>query len=301
MIQIEEITLEKKELINKYFEENNIVEFTFTNIFLWRNIENIKYFIIDNNLCLIYKDENGNTIITFPIGNVGAGFHTCPINEIINYFKEIKEEVRILAYNEKTVKFLEENFPDKFEIKEDRDHSDYIYKIEDLINLSGNKYHKKKNHINKFKTLYNYEYKKITKIEIAECKELFDKWYNAKKDLDSSVEEAKEAIYGLFANYEDLDVAGGAIYVEGKIVAFSFGEKVNNKMVIIYYEYADTNYEGIFQMINQQFLENEWRDFEFVNRESDLGIEGLRKAKLSYHPEHMLTKYIATKTKKHNV
>lgn len=205
MIHLEEITLDKKEILNRYFKDNNIVEFTFTNLFLWKNIEDIKYCIINKAICISYKDEEGDLYISFPIGDLVNIKEI--IKEILNYFVEIKDKPRISVYNEKSGAILNEEFPDVFDIVEDENHADYIYKVQDLISLSGKKYHKKKNHVNKFEKLYKYEYKKITEENLLECKEAFDKWYEAKNGTED-VLPAKEAIYGLFNNFKELDVIG---------------------------------------------------------------------------------------------
>ena len=293
MIELKEINLENKDELSEYLRYNETSEFTFTNMFCWRSLNGMQYFELDGAICFIWKNRENNTRISFPIGNCTNLKGT--IEKVIQYFEEIGEPPRIYLYNEKVKELFNGLFPEQFIIEEDVNHADYIYNVKELINLSGNKYHKKKNHINKFKSLYSCEYKKVTAEEIPECKRIFNEWYNSKTELASDTygERTKIAIYELFNNFDKLDAVGGAIYVDGKMTAFSFGEKLGNNIVDIYYEYADISYEGVYQIMNQQFLEHEWSNLEFANRECDLGYPGLRKSKLSYHPEYMARKYVA--------
>jgi len=175
--------------------------------------------------------------------------------------------------------------------------------VEELINLSGRKFHQKRNHVNKFKSLYGFEYRRITGENLSDCETLYDKWHSEKADKTevplngisvSDVAESREAFFELTANFDKLDVTGGGIYVNGKLAAFSFGEPLSENTAVIHFECGDVEYNGAFPMINQQFLEHEWAGYEFVNREEDMGIEGLRQAKKSYHPVKMVEKYVAT-------
>lgn len=295
-MKLEAVMLDKKELINKYLNQRctQNSEFTFTNLFMWRKSYDIKYAIINDNFCLMPKHVGGPRSATFPLG----GFKVKEtIEEIIEYFEQKGEIPLIRLYNDEAVEELNNLFPDKFNITEDINSNDYVYRVEDLINLSGKKYHTKKNHINKFKSLYNYEYSRLAPTDADECLELYNKWYKAKVDENlMNVSEEYEAVKEFLDNLDALDAIGGCIRVDGKMVAFSFGEPLSgcNKTAVIHLEHADTDYQGAYPMINREFLMHEWSDFEFVNREEDMGLEGLRKAKLSYRPAFMVKKYVAT-------
>ena len=240
-------------------------------------------------LCIIHKHGDEPMAVTYPLGNGNVKF---VIQKLLAYFKEIGEKPLIRLYCEDSVSELQAAFPDTFVFTEDEDSHDYVYRTNDLINLSGNKYHSKKNHVNRFKSTYSYEYHTMTPKYRDMCLEMFNKWCETK----TGIEEQHEAVSELLSNWELLNITGGCITVDGEMVAFSFGEPLcsNNKIAVIHLEHANTDYTGSFATINQQFLENEWSDFEYVNREEDMGIEGLRKAKQSYHPAFMVKKYIAT-------
>ncbi len=302
MLELSNITIDKKAYIDKFLlrRMSKNSEFSFTNLFMWRKSYNIKYAIIDDMLCLFVRHKNGPISATFPIGFTNADGSekdvTNALNFILDWFNSQGYEPLIRLYDQSAVKKLEDTFPGKFILTEDRGNFDYVYKVEDLINLSGKKYHSKRNHINKFIAKYpNYQYCKMTPDDAQECIDLFDSW-RLPKDDGSSMElaEEREAIIELLDNWNDLGITGGCIRVDGKMVAFSFGEALSNDTVVVHLEHADTSYEGIFAVINQQFLENEWQNYTYVNREEDMGIPGMRKAKLSYRPAFMIEEYIAT-------
>ncbi len=301
MLKLQEITIDKKDLITDYIKRkcSKNSEFTFTNLFMWRKSYDIKYLIIDDMLCIMPKHGNGPRSATFPIGykaTDGTERDIKPVVEkLLCYFDETNERPLIRLYDQTAVDKFIEAFPGKFLITEDVNSFDYVYKTQDLINLPGKSYHAKKNHINKFKKSYNWEYQPITAENANECLSLFDKWYSDKPEQNNTaIHEEKEAVLELFNNWDHLSIKGGCIRVDGKMVAFSVGEALCNHMAVIHLEHADTSYNGAFAIMNQQFLEHEWNEYEFVNREEDMGIPGMRKAKESYRPSFMVKKYVAT-------
>ena len=300
MLDLQEISLEKKEEINRYLRRrcSQNSEFTFTNLFMWRKSYDIRYVILDDMLCIMPRHIGGPRSATFPIGFIkedGSERNIKPVIEtLIEDCKERGFQPLIRLYDERTMQKLLDTFPGKFLISEDMNYFDYVYRVEDLINLSGKKYHAKKNHVNKFKSLYSWEYQSLSQGDVTECLELFDRWHENKGGEALGLDEEREAVQELFWNWSSLDVRGGCIRVDGKMVAFSVGEPLCGKTAVIHLEHADTNYQGAFAMINQQFLEHEWQDFEYVNREEDMGIPGMRKVKESYRPVFMVKKYIAT-------
>ena len=162
-----------------------------------------------------------------------------------------------------------------------------------MITHSGKKLHSKKNHLNYFKKTYKFEYKKLTQSDMEDCKKLFNAWHNEKDDDLKLIGESKDATNKVLDNFDALSVVGGGIYVDGKMIAFSIGEKITNDMALIHLEVANPEYRGAFNIMNQQFCENEWHDLKYVNREEDMGLEGLRKAKLAYNPVFLIDRYNA--------
>ena len=300
MFALEEITVEKKDLFNQYLRRkcSQNSEFTFTNLFMWRKSYDMRYVILNDMLCIMPKHADGPRSATFPIGFVredGTEGDIVPvIEELLSYFEEIGEEPLIRLYDDVTVEKLTKAFPNKFIITEDINSFDYVYSVEELTNLSGKRFHGKKNHVNKFKRLYDWEYRSITSENVSECVHVFEQWYQNKAEEIPGLDEEHEAVMELFQNWDKLDVRGGSLWVDGNMIAFSVGEPLCGKMAVIHLEHADTAYEGAFAMMNQQFLAHEWQGFTYVNREEDMGIPGMRQAKESYRPVFMVKKYVAT-------
>ena len=301
MLNLFDITIDKKEYLESFLKRRCSVnsEFSFTNLFMWRKGYDMKYAVIDDMLCILPKHADGPRSATFPIGFVNEDKSQKDIknaiNTLIDYLTEIGETPLIRLYDEKTVKKLSDTLPDKFIITEDRNSFDYVYRIENLINLSGKKLHSKRNHLNRFISTYpDFEYRRLTPENAGECLALFDRW-SGNKEIDAiNFSEEREAIVELLDNWEALKITGGALYVEGKMIAFSFGEVLCGDTVVIHLEHADTEYDGAFAAMNNLFLKNEWADYTFVNREEDMGIPGMRRAKESYRPEFMVKKYVAS-------
>jgi len=189
---------------------------------------------------------------------------------------------------------MEEHYPDKFSFSFLRDYSDYLYNTQDLIFLQGKKYQSKRNHINKFKKMYNYQYINMNQDDIPECIDMHRQWAalhcekgNTQLNGDSC------ATLKALQLFNKLDFKGGVLRVDGKIAAFTLGQAINNSTFDICVEKALPDYEGAYSMINQQFLKHQASAYTYVNREDDVGEEGLRKAKLSYHPAQLINKYRA--------
>jgi hypothetical protein len=153
-----------------------------------------------------------------------------------------------------------------------------------------------KNHINRFNKKHDWEYSPLTPELIAECLELQEEWCRLKQCVESpSLLSEEQAIIEALTHIELLKYKGGVIRIQGKVEAFTLGELLNPETVVIHIEKGNPKLTGLYPMIQQQFLAEEWSDIPYVNREQDLGIQGLRKAKSSYNPEFMVNKYIIIK------
>ena len=183
-------------------------------------------------------------------------------------------------------------YGDKYNFESFRDAADYIYLREDLAMLSGKKYHSKRNHINAFSKKYDWHYEKINNDNIEKIKLCAKEWYKENSDrLSSSMLCEKDGVFTVLSNVERLEAIGGAIFVGDRAVAFTVGSAVNGRVFDIHYEKALKDYSEAYTVINNQFAENELSEYELINREDDMGLEGLRKAKLSYNPHIILEKY----------
>ncbi len=199
-----------------------------------------------------------------------------------------------LTETEKTL--LESAFPGEYEFQPSRESNDYIYNISELATLTGKKYHSKRNHISYFKKNYDWSYEEITPQNLHECIAMNEAWYlkNIDKDLEG-IDTERNLLDFSFKNYESFGFTGGLLRVDGKVVAFTFGEPLNDDLFDTHFEKAYAEIRGAYPMINFLFAQKLSRKYKYVNREDDAGSEGLRKAKLSYHPEIILKKYTAVK------
>ena len=190
---------------------------------------------------------------------------------------------------------LEQAFPGRFRFTSDRDYADYIYLRSDLATLRGKKFQPKRNHVNKFKASYpDYEYRQLTPELVPECLRLEALWCKANDCAENAALQAeRRSMTNALENMEKLGLTGGVLHVQGNIVAFTFGAPINKETFDTCVEKADTSIEGSYAMINYEFANRIPEQYIYVNREEDLGLEGLRKAKLSYQPETILEKYMA--------
>lgn len=180
----------------------------------------------------------------------------------------------------------------KYTIEEQRDSFDYLYLCQDLANLKGKKYHSKRNHISSFSKKYRWHYETITPQNIEKVALLAENWYEENSHrMDDSLLCEKKAVNTILSNYSVLGVKGGAVFVDDEAVAFTLGSPINQEVFDIHIEKALKDYSEAYSVINCEFAKNELAEYKYINREDDMGIEGLRKAKLSYNPVAMVKKY----------
>jgi hypothetical protein len=183
-------------------------------------------------------------------------------------------------------------------IEEERGHWDYLYSVMDLVELKGNRYHKKKNLLNQFSRKYDFTYLPFGADMVDQAKAMQTDWCTW-RDCESSdiLSSENRAIFNILKEWRQLaGLFGGALMVDGSMVAYTVAEALTRDILLIHFEKGDTAYKGIYQAINQKFLANSASNYTFVNREQDLNDEGLRKAKLSYHPVDFIRKYRVTLT-----
>lgn len=179
-----------------------------------------------------------------------------------------------------------------YELTDDRNNSDYVYTMESLRDLAGKKLHAKRNHIHQFMAQYGerYEYVKITGDMMGECVDVYNEWLSEKSPDETDNMELC-AIKALLMHMDVLGIRGGGIRIDGKLAAFTLGQKMDDNMAVVHIEKADNEIMGLYTVINNQFVQHELTDVKFINREEDMGMEGLRKAKLSYYPAYMIDKF----------
>lgn len=286
-----QITKQDRELITAYYEKEQPMacELTFGNNILWSPFFGTKFAIIEDMLVFLSSDEKS---ISFPQGKEHV---EAALEKLFAYFQERKLPFRMTGVTQKQFEQLEELFPGQFEIAYDRDAADYIYEAEKLRTLSGSKLHGKRNHINKFKETYpDWSYEPITEENKAECFAMAEEWWKINGEEDRFKKAEFEVTKRALTELEQLGFVGGLLRADGKVVAFSIGEKASEETFVVHIEKAYGDIQGAYPMINQQFVLHEMGQYTYVNREEDAGVEGLRKAKLSYRPVFLLEKGIVT-------
>lgn len=250
---------------------------------------------MDKSFALIRTTKN-DLKYYFPVGNLNDDELKKALEAMKNDCKSSGQSAfKLSRINKEDVETLEKILPNTFEISEIRGSFEYVYNSSDLAYLKGKKYHGKRNHISKFKNLYNWTYEKIVPDKKEVYMEFFKKWFekNSEKEGNNSAAEFK-AIEKSLENYEKLEFEGGVILVDGEIIACTIGEKISESAFVVHFEKALTEFEGAYTIVNQEFSKTLESRFKFINREEDLGIEGLRKAKLSYKPILLVGKYDAS-------
>ncbi|MCX7710509.1 MAG: phosphatidylglycerol lysyltransferase domain-containing protein [Clostridia bacterium] len=294
MIEFSDININDKPIFDAYLKKlnPNASELTFTNFFMWRNYYNFRYTVIRDLLCIIAVPQETGPFAFIPAGAFLGDALQEAVSRLKEYFASKGWNLEFKRVEEEKLQLFESIVTSSQDIIFDRDSSDYVYSSEDLINLKGKKYDGKRNHINKFKKLYQFEYIPLGQEHLDQCEKIMTKWC-AERDCEThrGFYCEKLANTELLKNYGKMGCRGALIKVDGEPEAFTVGEMLNSETAVIHIEKANGNVNGLYTFINQQFCENEWSEALFVNREQDLGIEGLRKAKLSYHPAKMVNKY----------
>lgn len=266
-------------------------DFNASNIFIWRNRYNIKICVYDGFVVLAYFREGKPWGYCFPIGEGD------PDSVIAEIFRDAKQRgitatfvMLTDAQRDRLCKITGYDFSFKELIGDE----DYIYTHYDLSMLPGKKYHSKRNHISKFNRSYpNWSFALINRDNKPDALMVAEQWFK-NNEIPLSESEEYSAILEALSNYELLQMHGGILYVDNKPVAMTMGSRINQVTFDVAFEKALTEYDGVYAKINNEFVKT-LVGFEFINREEDMNIESLRKAKLSYHPVAILKRYIGEK------
>lgn len=291
MLDLKPISLDDKGWIDEILKQydSKSCEYSFGNNYIWGKVYDLKIAKINEFYIAALEESNG---ISFQYP-AGKGDVKPVIEELIEYCKQRSIQFMLHGITTDAKENLEKIFPNKFAYENDPGYADYIYNRDDLALLGGKKYHGKRNHIKRFKD-NNWSFEKITTENIPDCLEMNRKWCVI-NDCSVDSEKRKEfcAIKRAFDKFFELEFFGGLLRVDGEVVAYSFGERLNSDTVVVHVEKAFGSLQGAYPTINQEFVLNLTQGYEYINREEDLGIEGLRKAKMSYYPAILLDKYSA--------
>lgn len=287
------LTIDDKPVFDKYLKDYKFTtsEYSFTNLIIWRKGCDISFTIYNGTLIIKKKDFKGNYHFMQPIGYKKENLR-CIVEKLRKYKTENKMQYLFKDIEKSFLDDLKEIYGDDAQIKQDVDNFDYIYDSEKLISLSGKKLHSKKNHYNYFIKTYNYTIRDFSEPGVKEdCIKASKTWHEEKYNADEYLVYELEGIREILVNSDRLNLKGMAVYVDGGIAAFTIGECVNDDMAIVYIEKGRSDIRGIYTFTNKVFVEKYLSSVKYINREQDLGIEGLRKAKKSYNPLKLEEKF----------
>ena len=288
------LDIEDKALFSEYLllDPPQTSELTFTNLFIWRHQYRPTWLLWEECLLIIFQPKEG---APFGLPPLGPGDKKRALDFLSHILDQLTPEARVCRVSKAFVEEYVE--PDEYSITPDRDNSDYVYLTRDLINLSGRKYHRKKNHLNRFIKNNIFEYHLLDKDLVTYFLEMQESWCQMRECVEQPELLSEDyAVHEALTHFEDLDYRGGAIIMNSRVEAFSLGERLNKETAVIHIEKANPDIPGLYTAMNQLFCSNAWADTTYVNREQDLGSEGLRRAKESYYPHHMVDKHTLTPT-----
>lgn len=294
MLEFRALTLEDKMLFDSYIKPYKFLtcEYSFITLYIWRKALNIQYCIYKGALIIKKSSLEFGSYFMQPIG-----YKKEDLNEIINTLIEYKNnnhmEYLFKNIEEPFIAVLNDISKNKFLFDIEENNFDYIYDSESLINLPGRKFSSKRNHFTRFVNSYNYKVEEITLVNTQKCIEASKQWCD-ENGYSGFLSYEQESIMDMLNNRAELEFEGIVVYVDDKISAFTIGERVNEDMAIIHIEKAFLGIHGLYAYINRTFIERHFKDVRFINREDDMGLDGLRKAKQSYQPYKLEYKHTVT-------
>lgn len=291
MIEFKPITVEDKSQFETYLFDGSEhgCEYSFANLCMWGRQSGA----VTNGHLALFSQYNRRSVYPFP---VGAGDKRAVIDALLADAKERGITCRFTGLGEREKAILEELYPGKFAFHCDRDFFDYVYSIDDLADLKGRKYHGKRNHYKRFcENNPEYEVVPIDDCNKNSAKEMIDAWYRERIEenpyADYKMEQA--AIAKAFSHYSELAMEGIMIIQNGEVLAVTMGSHLSPDTIDVHFEKASRAVDGVYAAINCEFakyIRGKYPEVKFLNREDDMGLEGLRKAKESYRPHHMVEK-----------
>lgn len=296
-------TIEHIDELQSYLQHNRFYgcQLALANVVLWSEHYNTYYTTIADMLVFCHVEDDKPQAFTFPIG---GGDAKAAFDAIVSYFKEEGLPVVFYLIDRMMYEQIEAWYPGQYELEMDRDDADYLYAPETLATLKGKKLHAKRNHINRFMENYpDYRCEEISDENVEECLELARNWINDKVEEEPNVDAGEyadeyKAIEIALRNRDKLHMRGALLRIENRVIAFTLGSPINADVFDVHFEKAYADIQGAYAMINREFVRLQLMGYKYINREEDLGIEGLRRAKLSYQPVQMVEKGTLTKRKK---
>lgn len=293
-LTFQRVDLHHRDKLNEYLAHNSnpCCDLSFANLFVWGETYDTS-FAEAAGMLLIRCIKEGETIYMPPIGN---GDYARAMRAIVDdCIRNGLETLRMLCVTDAEREALEQLHPGKFTFNHMRDNDDYIHLTAELGELQGKKYHGKRGHVKKFHKLYNVEYRPMTADLIPDVLAMNRVWTEQHDYVADDADDEMQATARLLGNFEALQLKGGVLYHDGVIIGASAGSQHHpgSDTIVVHYEKGLLSFEGIYSALNNLFMADCMEQFTYANREEDMGLEGLRKSKLSYKPDRILEKYEA--------
>lgn len=294
MIEFKRLQLNQRDEYEKilFSCEPRGCEYSFANLNLWGK-QQVAFL---HGCVAFFSHFYGRSVYPYP---VGQGDKKAVIEEILRDARERGIPCRITGMTDADRAELESLFPGKFILRNDRDGADYVYAIDDLADLKGRKFQKKRNHVNKFRALHpDFEVLEVNTCNMPRIQYMINEWYRIRMREDPEGDYMLEniALARACRNYTALGMEGIALIDDGQVLAVTMGSRMGKDTFDIHFEKALENVEGAYAAVNCEFaryLRLKYPDVQYLDREDDMGLEGLRKAKLSYNPHHLVEKHWA--------
>lgn len=291
MIDYAPLTLADQALYESYLRDGRErgCEFSFANLYLWGR----QNFAVLHGHITFFSQFNRRSVYPFPLG---TGDKKPILDAIIADARARGIPCRITSLNAADRETLETLYPDRFRFHCDEGAFDYVYAIDDLADLKGKKYHAKRNHLNRFYEAFpDYTVEELNENNLPRVQEMTDAWYaaHAEENPNGDYHMEKAALSKAFRDYRELGLDGLVLLNENEVLAVTLGSRLSPDTIDVHFEKARADVNGAYAAINCEFarhIRKKYPEIRFLNREEDMGLEGLRKAKKSYHPHHMVEK-----------
>jgi hypothetical protein len=285
------LDLDTAPLVNRYLAAfpPEVSELTFTNLYAWRHKRPVWLREVKKTLVFLIRPAAGSPeqLIIFgpPAGSLPLGTVMAQLGE------------QVVGASRQSATSVAGLDRERYTITADRDNSDYVYRVEDLATLAGRNYSAKRNLVKQCLQNYDCRFEPIDESNLDQCRDLLTRWCDVRQcELDSGLSGEWTALKETLANFREFKLFGGLIRIKDAVEAFAIGERLNGDTAVCHYEKAMPGIQGLGQLINHWFAQHCLGDFTYINREQDLGLPGLRQAKQSYHPHHLVEKFTVSRS-----
>jgi len=279
------VGLEDKEVFEDFLGRwpSEVCELNFPNIFIWRDSEHPRWAVHNGSLCVLVEPDFEPPYFLPPVGGERVE-------------ETIAACLRVAPRLSRVPEAFAARFGAGFKTEEDAGNFDYVYSRPELAELKGKKFDGKRNRIKKFEATFahQYQFHPLAGGDVPGCVRLLEDWFEEKRNGDPYMQAEREAIFRALGSYGAVSLTGAVVKVGGRVEAFTMGGRLTPDMAVIPIEIANPGLVGLAQWINREFVRREWGQVAFVNREQDMNIEGLRRAKMSYQPVRLVKKYNLT-------